>query len=448
MTSFVKLIFFLGDLLFLNLAILISFYITQSVFWDATDLNELYLVLYSDIGWLYLVLVSNPYSINKGWSITNIIRSQSAFIVVHLLIIFSLIIFFEKNYSIVQLGLIYLIFFPVFFSWKVLFLFIKKFVVKDVKFRNYIVIGRNKLSENIRRYYLINHELGFRFRGYFDEDENEVLLEKLKLFCQLNEVHEIFYCITEVNGNQLRKLVNFGLDSLIKIKLIASNPWENQAIQIEKQSQALNFNITTLPLDELSNQFTKRFFDLLFATIFLLTVFSWLFPLIAMLIKIDSTGPVFFIQARNGLRNTPFGCIKFRTMSFEKNAAFKQASKDDPRITKIGKFLRKSSIDELPQFMNVFRGEMSLIGPRPHPIKLNQEFTPFIVNIMSRHYVKPGITGLAQCMGYRGETKTLTEMENRFRLDRYYIENWSFWLDLKIVFLTIISLIRGSDNAF
>lgn len=135
-------------------------------------------------------------------------------------------------------------------------------------------------------------------------------------------------------------------------------------------------------------------------------------------------------------------------MSFEKDAEFKQAAKNDPRITKIGKFLRKSSFDELPQFINVFLGEMSLIGPRPHPIKLNERFEPLISNIMSRHYVKPGITGLAQCMGYRGETQTLADMENRVRLDRYYIENWSFWLDIKIIFLTIVSLIRGSDKAY
>jgi lipopolysaccharide/colanic/teichoic acid biosynthesis glycosyltransferase len=126
----------------------------------------------------------------------------------------------------------------------------------------------------------------------------------------------------------------------------------------------------------------------------------------------------------------------------------KQATKDDDRITQLGKFLRKSSIDELPQFINVLMGDMSLIGPRPHPIKLNEEFAKHINNIMARHYVKPGITGLAQCMGYRGETKDLADMENRVRLDRYYIENWSFWLDIRIIFLTIVSLLRGSEKAY
>ena len=126
----------------------------------------------------------------------------------------------------------------------------------------------------------------------------------------------------------------------------------------------------------------------------------------------------------------------------------KQAEKNDPRITKLGRFLRKSSIDELPQFINVILNDMSLIGPRPHPIKLNEKFTVSIRNLMSRHYVKPGVSGLAQCMGYRGETKDVADMENRVRMDRYYIENWTFWLDIKIIFLTVVSLIRGSDKAF
>ena len=135
-------------------------------------------------------------------------------------------------------------------------------------------------------------------------------------------------------------------------------------------------------------------------------------------------------------------------MSYEKNAEFKQATKDDSRITSVGKFLRKSSFDELPQFINVFKGEMSLIGPRPHPIKLNEDFSKRIATLTSRHYVKPGLSGLAQCMGYRGETNTIEAMENRVRLDRFYIENWTFWLDIKIIFLTIISILRGSEKAY
>jgi putative colanic acid biosynthesis UDP-glucose lipid carrier transferase len=135
-------------------------------------------------------------------------------------------------------------------------------------------------------------------------------------------------------------------------------------------------------------------------------------------------------------------------MIVNSNSDTLQATKDDPRITKFGQFLRKTSIDELPQFINVFFGSMSVVGPRPHMLKHTEEYSKLIEKFLGRHYIKPGITGLAQCMGYRGETKTIDDMQNRVRLDRYYIENWSFWFDIKIIFLTIISLVRGSDKAF
>jgi putative colanic acid biosynthesis UDP-glucose lipid carrier transferase len=125
-----------------------------------------------------------------------------------------------------------------------------------------------------------------------------------------------------------------------------------------------------------------------------------------------------------------------------------QATKGDPRITQLGHFLRKTSIDELPQFINVLVGTMSVVGPRPHMLQHTDEYGKLIEEFMGRHYVKPGITGLAQCLGYRGETKNVTDMQNRVTMDRYYIEHWSFWFDVKIIFLTVVSLIRGSDKAF
>jgi len=207
-------------------------------------------------------------------------------------------------------------------------------------------------------------------------------------------------------------------------------------------------SINSYPLEKKMNLAFKRFFDIIVSLFILIFVLSWLIPIIAILIKLESKGPVFFKQLRSGLDNKPFWCYKFRSMVVNNESDERQATTNDKRLTKVGLFLRKTSLDEFPQFLNVLKGDMSLIGPRPHPIKLNEKFEPLITNIMSRHYVKPGITGLAQCMGYRGETQTLADMENRVRLDRYYIENWTFWLDIKIIFLTVISLIRGSDKAY
>lgn len=448
MSFTLKLIFLLSDLFLLNLAIILSFVVTEGVYFQNEGHHELYLILFSNIGWIFLVLVSNPYNLNKGWSVIKIVKSQGAFMFVHLLIVFSLIVFFKKSFSIAQIALIYSYFIPFFFVVKVLIVFIRRIFVKDIPFRNYILVGRNNLSEEIRKYYLLNSQEGYRFSGYFDYKANPQLMQSLVEFCKENEVHEIFYCVGNPSTSQLQELVDFGLNSLIKVKLISGSLGQEQTIQLEKYDQIPAIDLATLPLDEFRNQFVKRVFDLIFSTLFLVTIFSWLLPLLSILIKLDSKGPIFFIQKRNGRKNRPFDCFKFRTMKFEKDAEFRQATKSDMRITKVGKFLRKSSFDEFPQFINVIKGEMSLIGPRPHPIKLNEKFEPLISNLMSRHYVKPGITGLAQCMGYRGETQTLADMENRVRLDRYYIENWSFWLDIKIIFLTIISLIRGSDKAY
>ena len=206
-------------------------------------------------------------------------------------------------------------------------------------------------------------------------------------------------------------------------------------------------NVAAVPLDERNNQIIKRAFDIFFSSIVLLLIFSWLYIIIALMIKLTSRGPVFFKQQRAGKGNRPFNCLKFRTMIVN-TPEFKQATKNDPRVTRVGKFLRKTSLDELPQFINVLTGEMSIIGPRPHPLKLNEEFSPRIEKFMARHYIKPGITGLAQAKGFRGETKDDLSMKGRVKLDRFYIENWSFLLDLKIIVATIIALAKGDQQAY
>ena len=198
-----------------------------------------------------------------------------------------------------------------------------------------------------------------------------------------------------------------------------------------------------------SSQVTaKRVFDVIMVILFLVFIASWLFPMIALLVKLDSKGPVFYKQLRHGQNNVPFYCLKFRSMKFEKEDCFKQASKDDTRVTKVGAFLRRSSLDELPQLLNVLMGEMTIVGPRPHAVPMNKEFAEKIENFMCRHMVKPGITGLAQAKGFRGEIKDSFDMNARLRYDLFYIKNWSFLLDVKIILLTFYSLIFKNENAY
>jgi len=198
-----------------------------------------------------------------------------------------------------------------------------------------------------------------------------------------------------------------------------------------------------------SSQITaKRIFEIFSVSLFLIFIASWLFPIIALLIKMESNGPVFYKQLRHGQNNVPFYCLKFRSMKFEAQSHFKQASKGDARVTRVGAFLRKSSLDELPQLINVLIGEMALVGPRPHAIPMNKEFAEKIENFMCRHMVKPGITGLAQSKGYRGEINDTFDMNARLRYDLFYIKNWSFLFDIKIILWTFYSLIFKSENAY
>lgn len=184
-----------------------------------------------------------------------------------------------------------------------------------------------------------------------------------------------------------------------------------------------------------------------------LTLFWWLWPIIAILIKLSSPGPVFFKQERWGRNNKKFFAYKFRSMKpdcsdIDHNGKYLQAKKDDERITKIGKFLRSTSLDELPQFINVLKGEMSIVGPRPHPTPLNMESRNTVKLYMLRHLVTPGITGWAQIKGFRGETRNLSQMQERINHDVWYIENWTIWLDIQIMLLTLWLLIKGDKNAY
>ncbi len=202
------------------------------------------------------------------------------------------------------------------------------------------------------------------------------------------------------------------------------------------------------PCSYAHNLSMKRTFDFVFSLIVLFLIFPIVFIVVALLIKYSSPGPIFFKQKRTGLDGADFYCYKFRTMVVNKEADTLQAHANDPRKTKIGDFLRQTNIDELPQFINVLKGEMSVVGPRPHMLKHTYDYSALIANYMDRHVMKPGITGWAQVNGLRGETRRLEQMVNRVNADLWYIENWSLGLDLKIILYTICSFVKPDKNAY
>jgi undecaprenyl-phosphate galactose phosphotransferase/putative colanic acid biosynthesis UDP-glucose lipid carrier transferase len=445
MSGFIRTAFFLGDWFFLNLSILVSNYLYFNALLGHDRVNGVYLIIYSNLAWFFLVLVSNPYSVSRSWFFSAILKSQLAFLFIHLLIVASLVYIFKKSYDPFQIVLIYVFFAPLFFAGKAAVLYMNHAYSKNLdRSRNYILLGRNKMAREIRRYFLMNTDLHYRFYGYYELDPADTEINEIRQVCLSHDVHEIYCCIPRVDEIRLKRLVDFGLDSLIQVRLIPDNRFQYQKlIQLEKFDQLPPGNMVTITLDEPRYRFLKRSFDILFSLWVILFILSWLTPLLALLIKMDSKGPVFFVQLRSGQNDEQFKCIKFRTMFINKEADTHQAIKDDPRITRLGSFLRRTCLDEFPQFINVFLGSMSVVGPRPYMLRHREEYAKVIDKFMGRHYVKPGVTGQAQCMGYRGEIKNLADMENRVRLDRRYIETWSFWLDIKIIFLTIVTIIRG-----
>jgi putative colanic acid biosynthesis UDP-glucose lipid carrier transferase len=196
------------------------------------------------------------------------------------------------------------------------------------------------------------------------------------------------------------------------------------------------------------NKIIKRIFDIAFSLIIIIGLLSWLTPILAIIIRLDSKGSLFFVQKRNGLNSTEFKCFKFRSMEINELADIEQVSKNDARITRVGKFIRKTSIDELPQFFNVLFGDMSVVGPRPHMVSHTNMYAERIDKFMVRHFIKPGITGLAQTKGFRGEVETDKDIINRVRYDIFYIEKWSLLLDLKIIFKTIHNTLQGDKKAY
>ena len=334
-----------------------------------------------------------------------------------------------------------------------LFFYLKKYrLVTGSNFRNAVIIGYSDESINLKNIFANRKDYGYRFHGYFsDKKQNAEIIGKvsdIKEFVLQNKIDEIYCSLNEISNEKLNDLVEFADENNKQIKFIPDSK------QIFSKNLRIDyyelFPVLSLQKTQLHNPITKnikRGFDIFFSLFVIIFFLSWLIPLLAVLIKMESSGPVFFKQGRPGLDEKEFHCYKFRSMKMNKTTEI-EASKNDPRVTKMGKFMRKSSIDELPQFFNVLLGDMSVVGPRPHLWSQNKSYATKIKKYMVRHYVKPGITGLAQVKGFRGEIETDEDMVNRIKLDVFYIENWSIVMDIKIIIQTVINIFKGEEKAY
>jgi putative colanic acid biosynthesis UDP-glucose lipid carrier transferase len=295
--------------------------------------------------------------------------------------------------------------------------------------------------------------------GFFDDnpkiDKKNLLgnLDHAKDFILKYGVSNIFCTLPASDEEKISDFIKFAESHVINFHIVPGFNFYGYHYTgtlpiIENIGQMPVFLLRNIPLSYLHHAFIKRSFDFLFSLLTIIILTPLLLPVLSLLIKLSSPGPVFFRQKRTGERGKEFYCYKFRTMRCSTDADTKQATADDDRKTKLGNFLRRTSLDELPQFYNVLIGNMSLVGPRPHMLTHTYEYSPKVDKYMVRHFVKPGITGLAQVSGYRGETKDIVLMENRIMVDIKYVENWTFKMDLKIIFKTVLLILKGDERAY
>jgi len=462
-TTFIKAINLSIDYAILNISMVIAYLIVDKsyIFW-ASNKNYLPIVLVFNLIWLLSANITGLYErvLNKD-SISTYQGVFKTYLLFVCLIGFTIIIIIgAKSYSITREYLFYALALFGFLLgvWKLIFLAIRK---SDrnllIDARNVIIVGAGRIGMDLYHYFGSDGGRGYKVLGFFDDEPGKVSDKNLYLgstdncidYVITNQVDEIFCALPVTDSDKIEKLMLDADKHLIRFKIVPE-----YYINSKKSMFVQNFDhipiiaVRSEPLESMLNRGVKRLFDFVFSLFVIIFILSWLYPLLAIIIKMQSPGPVMFVQLRSGRDNLPFKCYKFRSMTVNKDSDKVQATRNDSRITKIGALMRRTSLDELPQFFNVLMGEMSVVGPRPHMISHTEEYSQLIDQFMVRHFMKPGITGWAQVKGHRGETKTTDAMLQRVEADVWYLENWSFLLDMKIIFLTVWNTLRGEDNAF
>lgn len=331
-----------------------------------------------------------------------------------------------------------------------LLLLIREYRKAGYNFKRIVTVGFNSHMVRFLAEVERHPEYGYKLKGRFlmetsgEFTEGGMSLRSFDRFAIENRIDEVYICASPMD-HRVDSLIRFCSMNNIMVKFVSEfvQYLNDSSFKLRFDHNGATTLITMVPVKyrNFLDRATKRGFDLLFSTAVIVLILSWLVPIIAVLIKLSSKGPVFFIQQRSGVLNRSFGCMKFRSMRVNAASDKVQASKGDPRITKIGAFLRKSNLDELPQFFNVFLGDMSVVGPRPHMVAHTTQYSSLIDPYMERLWLKPGITGLAQAHGLRGETKELALMERRVEEDRLYVYNWSLLLDIRIILITVWNMV-------
>ncbi|WP_259067315.1 undecaprenyl-phosphate glucose phosphotransferase [Mucilaginibacter sp. X4EP1] len=462
-TTFFKALNLATDYLILNISMISTYFIEdRSTLYWASNRKYLPIVLVFNLIWLLSANISGLYEqvLNKDSIKTYRVVIKTYLLFVSLICFTILILIGTEAYFITRQYLFYslALFGFLLGFWKLIFLLMRKSERASlIDARAVIIVGAGRIGYDLHNFFKQNPDAGYVTLGFFDDNAENIKESKLFLggtdscidYVITNKVDEIFCTLPLSESKTIERLMLGADKNLIRFKFVPEYyDYSKKPTYIQSFGHIPIISVRTEPLENLLNRSIKRFFDVVFSLFVIVFIFSWLFPILAILIKLESRGPVFFTQVRSGRDNNPFKCYKFRSMRVNNDADQKQATRNDNRITRTGAFLRRTSLDELPQFFNVLRGNMSVVGPRPHMIIHTSQYSKLIDRFMVRHFLKPGITGWAQIKGLRGETKTVDAMLQRVEADVWYLENWSFLLDLKIIFLTIRNSLKGDENAF
>jgi len=453
----------LSDLLLLNIAFLLAAIFSQSMeillaryymFFLLVGLNILWIFLSNTIGFY-----DDFHSRNFPFQFVNILKETSAQVIASILFIFlAKEDLFTRNFII-----IYSILLIFFISLRTIVFrkLLKSLRRKGKNIRNLLIIGTGEVAYNFRSMINSNPDFGYHFTGFATEtenadSENDVVgkTDQLEKLISELSVDEVVIALKVKSDEFLDEIIAVCNRNAVKTHIIPDYfKFVSSRFQV---SMFGNFPIITArrePLEEAHWRLYKRTFDIVFSLLVIVFIFSWLYPIIFILTKLSSPGPVFFIQDRVGSGNKNFKCYKFRTMKVSEHKVtfnFQPVVKNDPRVTTVGRFLRKSNLDELPQFINVLKGEMSVVGPRPHPDAYEKVYIKIVDAIRIRYNVKPGITGWAQIHGLRGdlpdEKENIVLTKKRIEFDIWYIENWSMTLDFQIILITIWQMLRGKTK--
>ncbi|WP_298532311.1 exopolysaccharide biosynthesis polyprenyl glycosylphosphotransferase [uncultured Algibacter sp.] len=419
--------------------------------------NILY-VIYSITLWLLSTHLLKFYGVYRYTSFLNILSLLVKQFLAFALIVFAFIgVFRSINlevftvlkyvlYSFILIGLVKIL---SYYALKKIRIYLKG------NLRNVIVIGSGKGIQELKSIFNNEKELGYKIVAAFSDIKgdniNGTINDSLTYLKESNGIDEMYCAIDELTEKQINEFVKYSNINHCNIKFISNT---SKLITKRLHTDYYNYlpvmSIQQVSLNTDVNKFVKRGFDICFSLIVLVFILPWVSIILFILIKMESKGPLFYRHKRNGINYKEFYCYKFRSLTVTKEFEGTYVKQDDIRLTKVGSFLRKTSLDELPQFINVLKGDMSVVGPRPHMLSYTDDYSKKIdkYNFIFRHHVKPGITGLAQIKGYRGEVETDIDIINRVKYDIFYIENWSLLLDLKIIFQTIINALRGEDKAY